>query len=56
MNKSKKMNLSYVTALGFLALGLFSCNDENEIMNNATENQLPEVDVSNLSEMWRCKR
>lgn len=50
MNKSKKMNLSYVTALGFLALGLFSCNDENEFMNNATENQLPEVEVSNLSE------
>lgn len=51
MNKSKKMKLSYVTALG-----LFSCNNESEIMNTATENQLPEVEVSNLREMWRSKR
>ena len=44
MNKSKKMKLSYVTVLG-----LFSCNNENEILNSAKENQLPEVEVSNLS-------
>lgn len=49
MNKSKKMKLSYVTVLGFLVLGLFSCNNENEILNSAKENQLPEVEVSNLS-------
>lgn len=50
MNQAKKLKLSYVTALGFLALGLFSCNNEYEIMNNVTESQLPEVEVSNLSE------
>ena len=37
MNKSKKMKLSYVTVLGFLVLGLFSCNNENEILNSAKE-------------------
>lgn len=35
MNKSKKMKLSYVTVLGFLVLGLFSCNNENEILNSS---------------------
>lgn len=50
MNKSRKMKLSYVTALGILVLGLFSCNNENDFLSNATEKQLPEVEVSNLSE------
>ncbi|EJX01129.1 secreted protein, partial [gut metagenome] len=50
MKKSRKMKLSYVTTLGFLVLGLFSCNDENEIHGNTQERQQPEVEVSNLSE------
>ena len=50
MKKSRKMALSYVTTLEFLVLGLFSCNNENEIYGNTQESQQPEVEVSNLSE------
>ncbi|WP_289073926.1 DUF4848 domain-containing protein [uncultured Bacteroides sp.] len=50
MNQTKKMKFSNVITLGFLALGLFSCNNENEIMDNTTDSQLSEVEVSNLSE------
>lgn len=50
MNQAKKMKFSNVITLGFLALGLFSCNNENEIMDNITDSQLSEVEVSNLSE------
>lgn len=50
MNQAKKMKFSNVITLGFLTLGLFSCNNENEIMDNTTDSQLSEVEVSNLSE------
>lgn len=50
MDKEKKIKLSYVIALGFLALWLFSFNKRNETMNNATESKQPEVEASSLSE------
>lgn len=50
MRQTKTRKLSYAATLGFLALGLFSCNNENEALNSMAEKQLPEVEVSNLSE------